>query len=233
MPGLNTELNVANNMPIITSLQNPRVKDAVRLRDGRHREKQVKILIDGARELRRAIAAGVKLIEAFVCEPLCAGEDAQRLLAALPQCGCEIWSVGASVFECGGAPAIVAEGVFAAESAGNITRFVLLSDGERKLPILIGPFEAIAISLPLEGTRPDRPMSHDLVHNIVERLGATLDRVVIDDLWNSIYYAKLYLKKGKEEIEMDARPADAIALAVRFDARVYVAEGILDTSVEE
>jgi RNA methyltransferase, TrmH family len=86
-------------MPIITSLQNPRVKDAVRLRDGRHREKQGRILIDGARELRRAIGAGVKLIEAFVCEPLCAGEDARHLLAALPQCGCEIWSVGASVFE--------------------------------------------------------------------------------------------------------------------------------------
>jgi bifunctional DNase/RNase len=125
------------------------------------------------------------------------------------------------------------EGVFAAESAGNIQRFVLLSDGEHKLPILIGPYEATAISLPLENTRPDRPMSHDLIHNIVERLGATLDRVVIDDLWNSIYYAKLYLKKGKEEIEMDARPSDAIALAVRFDARVFVAEGILDTSIEE
>jgi uncharacterized protein len=125
------------------------------------------------------------------------------------------------------------EGVFAAESPGNISRFVLLSDGERKLPILIGPYEAQAITLPLEGTRPDRPMSHDLIHNILDRLGATLDRVVIDDLWNSIYYAKLYLKKDKEEIEMDARPSDAIALALRFDARVYVAEGILDTSIEE
>jgi hypothetical protein len=125
------------------------------------------------------------------------------------------------------------EGVFAAETGGNISRFVLLSDGERKLPILIGPYEATAISLPLENTRPDRPMSHDLIHNILERLGATLDRVVIDDLWNSIYYAKLYLKRGKEEIEMDARPSDALALAVRFDARVYVAEGILETSTEE
>ena len=86
-------------MPIITSLQNLRVKDAVRLRDGRHREKQGRILIDGARELRRAIDAGVKLIEAFVCEPLCHGDDARHLLAALPQCGGEVWHVAAAVFE--------------------------------------------------------------------------------------------------------------------------------------
>ncbi len=69
-------------MPLITSLQNPRVKDAVRLRDRRHREKQGRILIDGARELRRAIAAGVKLLEVFVCEPLCHSDDAQRQLLA-------------------------------------------------------------------------------------------------------------------------------------------------------
>jgi RNA methyltransferase, TrmH family len=86
-------------MPTITSLQNPRVKDTVRLRDRRHREKQGRILIDGARELRRAIEAGVKLIETFVCEPLCDGHDARHLVAALPQCGGEIWSVTEAVFE--------------------------------------------------------------------------------------------------------------------------------------
>jgi RNA methyltransferase, TrmH family len=86
-------------MPPITSLQNPRVKDAVRLRDRRHREKQGRILIDGARELRRAIAAGVKLLEVFVCEPLCHSDDARHLLAALPQCGGEVWHVTESVFE--------------------------------------------------------------------------------------------------------------------------------------
>jgi RNA methyltransferase, TrmH family len=86
-------------MPTITSLQNPRVKDAVRLRDRRHREKQGRILIDGARELRRAIAAGVKLVEAFVCEPLCQSDDARHLLAALPQCGGELWQVNEAVFD--------------------------------------------------------------------------------------------------------------------------------------
>jgi RNA methyltransferase, TrmH family len=86
-------------MPIITSLQNPRVKDAVRLRDRRHREKQGRILIDGARELSRAIRGGVKLIEAFICEPLCQGDDAHRLLDTLPQCGGEVWQVSEPVFE--------------------------------------------------------------------------------------------------------------------------------------
>jgi bifunctional DNase/RNase len=125
------------------------------------------------------------------------------------------------------------EGVFAAESGGSISRFVLVSDGERRLPILIGPFEAQAISLPLEGTRPDRPMTHDLLRNVLERLDIPVERIVIDDLWNTIYYAKVYLRKGDEEIEIDARPSDAIAIAVRFDAPIYVAEGILDAAMEE
>ena len=125
------------------------------------------------------------------------------------------------------------EGVFAAENAGKISSFVLLSDGQRKLPILIGPFEAQAISLPMEGTRPDRPLTHDLLRTIIDRLNATLDRVVIDDLWNTIYYAKLYLHKGDEEMEIDARPSDAIAMAVRFDAPIFVSEGILDAAMEE
>jgi RNA methyltransferase, TrmH family len=86
-------------MPLITSLQNPRVKDAVRLRDRRHREKQGRILIDGARELRRAVAAGVKLLEIFVCEPLCHSDDARHLLASLPQCGGEVWHVAETVFQ--------------------------------------------------------------------------------------------------------------------------------------
>lgn len=85
-------------MASITSLQNPRVKDAVRLRDRRHREKQGRILIDGARELARAITAGVRILEVFVCEPLCTGEAARALLPMLPDCGAEIWHVSDLVF---------------------------------------------------------------------------------------------------------------------------------------
>jgi TrmH family RNA methyltransferase len=83
----------------ITSLQNPRVKNAVRLRDRRHRDKQRRIVIDGARELRRAAEAGVKLIEVLVCRSLCQGEDARRALEILPQTGAEVLDVSEAVFE--------------------------------------------------------------------------------------------------------------------------------------
>lgn len=125
------------------------------------------------------------------------------------------------------------EGVFAAENNGNISRFVLVTDGERRLPIMIGPYEASAISLALEGTHPDRPMTHDLLRNIVDKLGATLTRVVIDDLWNGTYYAKLYFRTDKEEMEIDSRPSDAIALSIRFGATILVSDGILETGLEE
>ena len=90
---------VNETMSFITSSQNPRVKDAVRLRDRCHRGKQGRILIDGVRELHRAIGAGVELREVFVCEPLCRGDDAKRLLAALSQSGGEVLHVSEAVFE--------------------------------------------------------------------------------------------------------------------------------------
>ena len=125
------------------------------------------------------------------------------------------------------------EGVYAAENQGSRSMFVLVTDGERRLPIMIGPYEAQAINYPLEGSRPDRPMTHDLIRNVLERLDMFVERVVIDDLWNTIYYAKVYLRRGEEEIEIDSRPSDAIALAVRFDAPIFVSDGILDAGLEE
>jgi len=86
-------------MTTITSRQNPRVKEAVRLRERRHREKQGRILIDGVRELTRAIDAGVAMQKVFVCEPLCTGDDARRLLAVLPDCGAEVLEVTGPVFD--------------------------------------------------------------------------------------------------------------------------------------
>ena len=123
------------------------------------------------------------------------------------------------------------DGVYAAESNGSISRFVLLSDGRRKLPILIGPFESQAIQLVIEGTRPDRPLTHDLIKNILDRVEIDVDRVVIDDFWNAVYYAKVFLLAGNEEIELDARPSDAIALAMRFDAPIFVADALMDHDV--
>jgi TrmH family RNA methyltransferase len=86
-------------MTIINSRQNPRVKEAARLRDARQRKRQQRILIDGARELSRAMAAGLRMIEVFVCEELCRGPDAQGLLSALGGCGGEILPVSRPVFE--------------------------------------------------------------------------------------------------------------------------------------
>ena len=71
-------------------------------------------------------------------------------------------------------------------------------------------------------------MTHDLLRNILMRLDITVDRVVIDDLWHGTFYAKIYLRRGEEEIEMDARPSDAIALALRFRAPIYMAESVLE-----
>jgi bifunctional DNase/RNase len=128
---------------------------------------------------------------------------------------------------------VTVDGVYAAENNGQISRFVLVTDGERKLPIMIGAFEAQAILLEHEGARADRPMTHDLIRTIMERTDIVLDRVVIDDFWNAVYYAKLYIRHGGEEIEIDSRPSDSIALAMRFGSPIFVANGILDTALDE
>ena len=128
------------------------------------------------------------------------------------------------------------EGVFEDVSNGPSSRFVIVADElGRKVPIAIGGFESRSILEAMEGVRPDRPMTHDLVRNIVERLGATLERVAIDDLWNTVYYAKLVLstEEGDEELLIDARPSDAIALALRFQAPIYMSDAILEQGIEE
>jgi bifunctional DNase/RNase len=123
---------------------------------------------------------------------------------------------------------------YGTETAGTVQRFVQLQDDEgRDLTISIGPFEAMAISFVMEGTQLDRPMTHDLLKSVIERTGGDLDRVVIDDLWNATYYAKLYVRQAGEELEIDSRPSDAIALAVRFGCPIYVLDSILDAVHQE
>ena len=120
---------------------------------------------------------------------------------------------------------------YSTEAHDTVQRFVQLQDDEgRDLTISIGPFEAMAISLVLEGTTLDRPMTHDLLKMAIERMGGTVDRVLIDDLWNATYYAKLYIKTKTAEFEVDSRPSDAIALAVRFGCPIYVLDSILDAA---
>ncbi len=100
------------------------------------------------------------------------------------------------------------------------------AEGSRRLPIIIGAFEAQAIALEMEGVIPPRPMTHDLIKNVVEAIGATLDEVFINELRDGTFYARI--KFDNPKIDVDARPSDAIALAVRFSAPIYVDEEILE-----
>lgn len=124
------------------------------------------------------------------------------------------------------------EAVYAREDGAVREHFVVLRDGRFRLPIVIDPCNAHAISLPIDGAVPDRPLTHDLAKAIIERLGADVDRVIIDDLWSTTYYAKIWLKKGEEMMEIDSRPSDAIAIAVRFNAPIFVSETILESASE-
>ena len=100
-------------------------------------------------------------------------------------------------------------------------------DGSHYLPILIGPFEATAIALALEGAPVPRPLSHDLMRSILETLGATLEQVVIHDIRDSTFFAKLVVRSDGELQEIDARPSDGIALALRMQTPIYVSDKIV------
>jgi uncharacterized protein len=99
-------------------------------------------------------------------------------------------------------------------------------DGERMLPIWIGHNEATAIQMKLEGHEYSRPLTHDLIKNIVENLKAKLVRVDITELKDSTYYANLVMQGPAGEIRVDARPSDSIALALRFDAPIFAHESL-------
>jgi bifunctional DNase/RNase len=101
-------------------------------------------------------------------------------------------------------------------------------DGNRKLPIVIGEPEAQAIANELEGIRPQRPMTHDLLRNIIEALGASVREIVIHAIKDGTFYASIIFEYS--DIEIDARPSDAIALAVRCNAPMYIDDAILEES---
>ncbi len=107
--------------------------------------------------------------------------------------------------------------------------FVVLVRDEtgRTVVIVIGRFEAMAISLALEGQNADRPLTHDLLNSIIQRMGGTVDRIVIDDLWNGTYYAKISVSSATRTLSVDSRPSDAIALALRAKAPIFMVESVL------
>jgi bifunctional DNase/RNase len=101
---------------------------------------------------------------------------------------------------------------------------------KRLLPIWIDIAEARAIALEMEQVKLPRPLTHDLMRNVLDRLGATLERVLIADLKNSTYYALLFLKSKGQELQIDARPSDAMALALRMKAPVFIAAQVFAKS---
>lgn len=100
--------------------------------------------------------------------------------------------------------------------------------GVRLLLIWIGKSEAEAIALKLQKTELPRPLTHDLLKAVIDQAGYRVDRVVINDLRNDTYYAKVILTNNGKEIEVDSRPSDAIALAVRSDSRILIEEDVLE-----
>lgn len=100
-------------------------------------------------------------------------------------------------------------------------------DGSRSFPIVIGIFEAFAIDRRLKGLRPPRPLTHDLLASVIEKLGGEIEKIVICDLKNHTFYAKLVIRQNGRIIEIDSRPSDAIALGVATDVPIYVEEHVL------
>ncbi len=109
-----------------------------------------------------------------------------------------------------------------ADQGGNF--LVLLMDDEEKkvLPIAIGPLEAQAIALVLQGETPPRPLTHDLFKSVTETLGGVMEKIVITDIRESTFYAEIHLQQDGKTLAIDSRPSDAIALALRFNAPIYM-----------
>jgi bifunctional DNase/RNase len=114
----------------------------------------------------------------------------------------------------------------------NNTPIVILrdKDGERVLPIWVGMFEANAIALQIENLATPRPMTHDLLRNVIRDLQADVQKIVISDLQDNTFYALIYLTVRGESVAIDARPSDAIALALRTHAPIFVEDSVIDNA---
>jgi bifunctional DNase/RNase len=112
------------------------------------------------------------------------------------------------------------------------TPIVILRDkeGQRVLPIWVGIFEANAIALQIENVSTARPMTHDLLRNVIQDLKASVEKIVVCDLQENTFYALIYLAVNGETVAIDARPSDAIALALRTRAPIFVEETVIDNA---
>ncbi len=116
----------------------------------------------------------------------------------------------------------------AMDSASNVPVVVLRDvDNMHQLPIWIGQVEAMAIATEIEGVKHSRPMTHDLLCNTIEQVGWRVPKVEIFDLRDNTFYARIVVSRGDEELEIDSRPSDAIALAIRAGARIFAADHVV------
>ena len=104
------------------------------------------------------------------------------------------------------------------------------TEGERVLPIWVGVFEANAIALQIESVQTPRPMTHDLLKSVIDELGGRLERIVVSELKDNTFYATLQLRSPGGTLTVDARPSDAIALALRSGARIFVEEAVIQSA---
>jgi len=119
-------------------------------------------------------------------------------------------------------------GLSASPSAGGAYALLLKEVyGVRRLPIIIGQFEAQSIALELEGIKPPRPLTHDLLKNVIDNLGGTITEIIIDELKENTFYSKIKLEISSMSNEIDSRPSDAIALAVRTGSPLFVSEDVM------
>ena len=109
------------------------------------------------------------------------------------------------------------------------SRIVILKDvdSERYLPIWIGACEADAITVTLQDVEVSRPLTHDLLKNIIAEMGGEVDHILISDLRNDVFYARIVMDAGGKQMEIDSRPSDALALAVRLHVPVYIEETVM------
>jgi len=122
-------------------------------------------------------------------------------------------------------------GLSSSPSTGGAYAILLREiDGSRRLPIIIGAFEAQAIALEIEGIKPPRPLTHDLLKQLTDNLGATVVEVIVDELKENTFYAKIILEISGFTQEIDSRPSDAIALAVRSRSPIFVADNVLEAA---
>lgn len=117
--------------------------------------------------------------------------------------------------------------------SGSFTLVMGEVEGNRRLPIVIGMFEAQAIAIEIEKIIPNRPMTHDLFRSFADSFNFTIGKIVISDMKEGVFYAKIHCKSGSKQVEIDSRPSDAIAIAVRFMSQIFCAEKVMSEAAIE